>query len=94
MHGMGGLAHFLRSNRMASFGIVLLGLILIAVLMGPIFYEVSPTRLNILKRLAPPGPEFWLGTDSLGRDVLARLIYGGRISLAVGFAAMVVAVFS
>ena len=74
MHGMGGLAHFLRSNRMASFGIVLLGLILIAVLVGPILYEVSPTRLNILKRLAPPGPEFWLGTDSLGRDVLARLL--------------------
>jgi len=84
MHGMGGLAHFLRSNRMASFGIVLLGLILIAVLVGPIFYEVSPTRLNILKRLAPPGPDFWLGTDSLGRDVLARLLHGGRVTLVVG----------
>ena len=84
MHGMGGLAHFLRSNRMASFGIMLLGLILIAVLVGPIFYEVSPTRLNILKRLAPPGPDFWLGTDSLGRDVLARLLHGGRVTLVVG----------
>lgn len=84
MHGMSGLAHFLRSNRMASFGIVLLGLILIAVLVVPIFYEVSPTRLNILKRLAPPGPDFWLGTDSLGRDVLARLLHGGRVTLVVG----------
>ena len=84
MHGMGGLAHFLRSNRMASFGSVLLGLILIAVLVGLIFYEVSPTRLNILKRLAPPGPDFWLGTDSLGRDVLARLLHGGRVTLVVG----------
>jgi peptide/nickel transport system permease protein len=53
-------------------------------LMGPIFYEVSPTRLNILKRLAPPGPDFWLGTDSLGRDVLARLLHGGRVTLVVG----------
>jgi peptide/nickel transport system permease protein len=62
----------------------LLFLILIAVLMGPVFYDVSPTRLNILKRLAPPGPDFWLGTDSLGRDVMARLLHGGRVTLVVG----------
>jgi peptide/nickel transport system permease protein len=81
---MGGLVHCLRSNRMASFGVALLALILIAVLVGPYFYEVSPTRLNILKRLAPPGSDFWLGTDALGRDVLARLLHGGRVTLVVG----------
>ncbi|MFM7417260.1 MAG: ABC transporter permease, partial [Alphaproteobacteria bacterium] len=84
MRSMGGLVHFLRTNKMAGFGVALLAFILIAVLVGPVFYEVSPTRLNILKRLAPPGPDFWLGTDSLGRDVLARLLHGGRVTLVVG----------
>jgi peptide/nickel transport system permease protein len=81
---MGDLVHFLRSNKMASLGVALLALILLAVLVGPYFYEVSPNRLNILKRLAPPGADFWLGTDSLGRDVLARLLHGGRVTLVVG----------
>lgn len=84
MLNMGGLVHFLRSNKMASLGVALLALILLAVLVGPYFYEVSPNRLNILKRLAPPGADFWLGTDSLGRDVLARLLHGGRVTLFVG----------
>lgn len=84
MRSMGGLVHFLRTNKVAGFGVALLAFILIAVLVGPVFYEVSPTRLNILKRLAPPGPDFWLGTDSLGRDVLARLLHGGRVTLVVG----------
>ncbi|MFM7422540.1 MAG: ABC transporter permease [Alphaproteobacteria bacterium] len=84
MRSMGGLVHFLRTNKMAGFGVALLAFILIAVLVGPVLYEVSPTRLNILKRLAPPGPDFWLGTDSLGRDVLARLLHGGRVTLIVG----------
>jgi len=84
MRSMGGLVHFLRTNKMAGFGVALLASILIAVLVGPVLYEVSPTRLNILKRFAPPGPDFWLGTDSLGRDVLARLLHGGRVTLVVG----------
>jgi len=84
MRSMGGLVHFLRTNKVAGFGVALLAFILIAVLVGPVFYEVSPIRLNILKRLAPPGPDFWLGTDSLGRDVLARLLHGGRVTLVVG----------
>ena len=84
MLNMGGLVHFLRSNKMASLGVALLALILLAVLVGPYFYEVSPNRVNILKRLAPPGADFWLGTDSLGRDVLARLLHGGRVTLVVG----------
>jgi peptide/nickel transport system permease protein len=40
---------------------------------------------NIAYRLEPPSAEFWLGTDSYGRDILSRIIWGGRISLSVGF---------
>lgn len=81
---MADLASFLRTNRLAAFGLALLAAILVCVVVGPLVYEVSPTRLNILKRLAPPGPDFWLGTDSLGRDVLARVLHGGRVTLVVG----------
>ncbi len=78
------IAAFLRTNRLAAFGLALLAAILVCVILGPLVYEASPTRLNILKRLAPPSAEFWLGTDSLGRDVLARVLHGGRVTLVVG----------
>ena len=81
---MAEIAAFLRTNRLAAFGLALLAAILVCVIAGPLVYEVSPTRLNILKRLAPPGPDFWLGTDALGRDVLARVLHGGRVTLVVG----------
>jgi peptide/nickel transport system permease protein len=88
---MAELTTFLRTNRLAAFGLVLLAAILACVIAGPLLYEVSPTRLNILKRLAPPSAEFWLGTDSLGRDVLARALHGGRVTLVVGCAVVALA---
>ena len=81
---MAEIAAFLRTNRLAALGLALLAAILVCVIAGPLVYEVSPTRLNILKRLAPPGPDFWLGTDALGRDVFARVLHGGRVTLVVG----------
>src|SRR4051794_32626654 len=47
----------------------------------------SPTDMDMLERRAPVSAEHWLGTDGLGRDELARLIYGARISLVVGLCA-------
>jgi peptide/nickel transport system permease protein len=47
----------------------------------------SPTDMDMLERRAGPSAEHWLGTDNLGRDMLARLVYGARISLTVGFLA-------
>ena len=82
---------FLRTNRLAAFGCVLLAAIVLCVVAGPLVYEVSPTRLNILRRLAPPGADFWLGTDSLGRDVLARVLHGGRVTLVVGCGVVAIA---
>ena len=51
----------------------------------------DPLELNPIIRLKPPSAEFWFGTDFLGREVYARVIYGGRISLIVGLAVAVVA---
>jgi peptide/nickel transport system permease protein len=59
--------------------------------LAPWLAPYDPLEQNIVARLEPPSAEFWLGTDSYGRDVLSRLIYGARISLFVGFVAIVIA---
>src|SRR5437867_2735785 len=50
----------------------------------------SPTDMDILSRRMPPDAEHWLGTDGLGRDMLARLVFGGRTSLIVGLGASLI----
>jgi peptide/nickel transport system permease protein len=71
-------------------GLLLLVMVLVAVF-GP-FFTADPMALNPIKRLKPPSAEIWFGTDFLGRDVFARVIHGGRISLVVGLAVAVIAV--
>ncbi|OBZ10667.1 peptide ABC transporter permease [Bacillus sp. FJAT-27264] len=51
----------------------------------------DPNALNVMERLTPPGAEHWFGTDDFGRDYFARALYGGRVSLLVGFTAMIIA---
>src|SRR6202790_544129 len=53
-------------------------------------FPFSPTAVDMLERRAPPSALHWLGNDGLGRDELARLIYGARISLTVGLCAPVI----
>ena len=71
-------------------GLLLLAMVLVAVA-GP-FIAKDPTALNPIQRLKPPGAEMWLGTDFLGRDVFARIVYGAQISLVVGLSVAVIAV--
>lgn len=66
-------------------GVVLLLMILIAVF-APLLGTVDPQAVSPLRRLKPPSAEFWFGSDMLGRDVYSRVIYGARVSLAVGLA--------
>jgi peptide/nickel transport system permease protein len=68
----------------------LLLLLVLAVTFGPQLIDHSPTRANPLNILKPPSERNLLGTDELGRDVLARLLVGGRVSLAVGLFSMLV----
>jgi peptide/nickel transport system permease protein len=63
---------------------------ILAVTFGPSLVPHSPTRTNALNILKPPSATHLLGTDELGRDVLARLLSGGRVSLAVGLFSMLV----
>ncbi|MCU0987260.1 MAG: ABC transporter permease [Acetobacteraceae bacterium] len=71
---------------------VVLSLIILAVLVGPLVWTVPIDEINFGAQLQGPSLAHPLGTDDLGQDLLARMLYGGRISLAVGFAAMLVAV--
>jgi peptide/nickel transport system permease protein len=85
------LRHF-RRNRLAVAGLVLIvGFYLIA-LLAPLLTDLDPIAQQMRTRLSPPSAEHPLGSDGFGRDVLARILYGARISLAIGFVATAVSI--
>lgn len=69
-----------------------IALLVLAALAGPLLYRVDPDALDFAGAAAPPGAGHPLGTDESGRDVLARLLVGARVSLAAGAAAMLLSV--
>jgi peptide/nickel transport system permease protein len=69
---------------------LILAVALVAAL-APHLGTVDPVRFTPTERLRPPSERFWFGTDSFGRDVYSRTVYGGRVSLAVGFSVAVLA---
>src|SRR5882757_6250893 len=81
-----------RRHRMAVASIVILTLLTAAVLFGPLIWRMPINEIDFTARLASPSWEHPFGTDDLGQDLLARMLYGGRISLAVGITAMLVAI--
>ncbi len=81
-----------RKHRLAVVSVVLLALIVVGVVAGPLFWQVPINDIDFGAKLQGPSWAHPFGTDDLGQDLLARLIYGGRISMAVGLAAMLVAV--
>jgi peptide/nickel transport system permease protein len=81
-----------RRHRMAVVSGVILLLMIAAILLAPFIWSVPINEIDFTARLKGPTWQHPLGTDDLGQDLLARMLYGGRISLAVGLAAMVVAI--
>ena len=82
-----------RKHKLAVASTVILAAIVLAIVFGPMVWAVPINEIDFTAKLKAPFASHPLGTDDLGQDVLARLLYGGRISLAVGLAAMLVAVF-
>ncbi|WP_291583644.1 ABC transporter permease [Clostridium sp. UBA6640] len=76
----------LRSKSVA-FGVIFLGFITVASIFGPLIMTKDRDQINTSIANKPPSLEHVLGTDDLGRDILVRLVYGGRVSLAVGIGA-------
>lgn len=77
---------------MAVLGAIALSLIILAILLGPLIYTTPIDQIDFSKSTAPPSWQHPFGTNDLGQDQLARILSGGRISLAVGVAAMLVAI--
>lgn len=92
----GDVWHRFRRHTLALFGVLALALLVLGVLVGPLIYTVDPEYSFIVDDIdsvnRPPSIDYPLGTDDLGRDSLARNLFGGRISLAVGVVAMLVAI--
>src|SRR6188474_701964 len=81
-----------RKHHLATFGAVVLLVMVAAVMVGPFVYRVPIDEIDFRAKLKGPTWAHPLGTDDLGQDLLARMLYGGRISLAVGIASMFVAI--
>ncbi|HXU91639.1 MAG TPA: ABC transporter permease [Methylomirabilota bacterium] len=79
-----------RRHRLAMVGAVILLLMVAAVIAGPYLYRVPIDAIDFKAKLKAPSRAHPFGTDDLGQDLLARMLYGGRISLAVGVAAMLI----
>jgi len=79
-------------NKTAVIGLVIFCIILAVAVAAPWItsYDNVVVKMNIAERLQPPGAAHWFGTDELGRDILARIVYGARISLLIGFSAIIV----
>ena len=82
----------IRRHKLASFGALLVILVALSAILAPWLSPHDPLEQNVLLRLAPPSAEFPLGNDSFGRDILARILWGGRVSLYVSTTAVLVAV--
>lgn len=80
----------LKKNRLALIGLYVFFAITFLSILSPFISPYDPNQQDILAGPQPPGLEHWFGTDTLGRDLLSRTLYGGRISIAVGFAATIV----
>lgn len=81
----------LRKNRLAVFGGITLITVALLCFLGPLLSPYGYEEQNLDLGASPPSAAHWLGTDTLGRDLLVRLLYGGQVSLGVGLAATFVA---
>lgn len=76
-------ARKLLRNPLTASGVLVIGALVLLAALAPWLAPADPLQQNLAKALLPPGPGHWFGTDEFGRDVLSRLLYGTRITLAV-----------
>lgn len=81
-----------RQDRMAMLGTVVLLIVLLSILLGPLIYTTPINKIDFAQSTLPPSWQHPFGTNDLGQDLLARILWGGRISIAVGVFSMLVAI--
>jgi peptide/nickel transport system permease protein len=81
-----------RRNQLALAGGAVVLVLSLAALLAPVLAPYDPAAYDVKKILLPPGSGHWFGTDQVGRDVLSRMLFGARISMAVGFVSVGIAV--
>jgi peptide/nickel transport system permease protein len=82
----------LLANRGAAVGGIIFLLIIVIAIIAPVLAPSNPIKLNVVDSLQAPSSRHWLGTDQFGRDILSRIIYGSRISVAMGVVAVAISV--
>lgn len=80
-----------RRHRLGILGLLLIGSLALTALAAPLIQVYPPEAIDLSQIAAPPNAAHWLGTDRTGRDIWSRLIHGGRVSLAVGLVAVMLA---
>jgi peptide/nickel transport system permease protein len=88
---MKGFVRALSRNRLALIGGAIVLVLFTLAVLAPVISPWDPHRPDVRKILDPPSAKHWLGTDGLGRDVLSRMLFGARVSLAVGFVSVGIA---
>ena len=86
-----GVTGFIYRHPTIAFGGALLVLMLLIAVLAPYLGTVDPTALAPSKRTRAPSADYWFGTDMFGRDIYSRVMYGARVSLAVGFSVAILA---
>jgi len=79
------------SNRLALFGTAVMGIFVLMAIFAPLIAPYDPLQQDLAGKFAPPSRAHLMGQDELGRDILSRVIYGARISLTAGLAAVAIA---
>ena len=90
--GRRSVLHRVLDNPFAVVSAAYLLLVVLGAIFAPLIAPHPPDRIVVGRQLAPPSAQHWLGTDQSGRDELSRLLYGARISLAIGVIAMLLSV--
>ncbi len=90
---MNEIINAFKKNKLALISLIFILLVIISALFAPYISPYNPDKIDVNAILQPPNPAHMLGTDQLGRDILSRLIYGGRISIEVGFIAVSLSLF-
>ncbi|HEV2008836.1 MAG TPA: ABC transporter permease, partial [Burkholderiales bacterium] len=79
--------HFVLHQSLGAAGLVVIVIMVVAAIFAPLVAPYDPLTVDYGDMLAAPSWQHWMGTDSFGRDMLSRIIYGARTALAVGFLA-------